>query len=70
MFEWDHRKAKSNVRKHGVSFDEAVAVFNDPLAAIFTDDVHSGNEIREIIVGYSITGRLLLVSFIQCEEGK
>ena len=40
-FEWDSRKAATNIRKHGVSFDEASTVFDDPLAAIFDDETHS-----------------------------
>lgn len=40
-FEWDKRKARSNLRKHGVSFDEASTVFDDPSALIFPDDDHS-----------------------------
>jgi len=51
------------VTKHGVSFDEASTVFADPLAVIFVDDEHSKDELREIIVGHSGLGRLLLVSF-------
>jgi len=64
-FEWNGRKAASNIRKHGVNFDEASTVFDDPLAAIFDDETHSSTEARELIVGYSITGRLLLVSFAE-----
>lgn len=64
-FEWDDDKAKANVKKHKVSFDEASSVFADPLAKIFDDDEHSIEEIREIIVGHSITKRLLLVSFTE-----
>ena len=61
-FEWDHGKARGNLRKHEVSFDEAASVFDDPTAAIFDDLGHSSEESRFIIVGYSILGRLLLVS--------
>lgn len=64
-FEWNGRKAASNIRKHGVNFDEASTVFDDPLAAIFDDETHSSVEARELIIGYSITGRLLLVSFAE-----
>ena len=67
-FEWDRRKAIANLRKHGVSFDEASTLFHDPLATIFDDDDHSGDEPREIAVGHSITGRLLLVSFVERTE--
>jgi len=64
-FEWDGDKAASNVRRHGVSFEEAQTVFYDPLACIFDDEEHSVDEIREIIIGHSITNRLLLVSFTE-----
>ena len=52
VFEWDNRKAQSNLRKHRVSFTEAASVFSDPLARIFADEAHSGNEVREIIIGH------------------
>jgi len=65
MFEWDETKAKSNLSKHGVSFEEAATVFADPLAAIFDDTDHSDEEIREIIIGYSDQSRLLIVSFTE-----
>lgn len=51
VFEWDLRKAKSNFRKHRVSFAEAASVFSDPLARIFPDEDHSSEESREIIIG-------------------
>jgi uncharacterized DUF497 family protein len=62
---WDPRKADSNLRKHGVAFDEAITVFNDPLAFIFDDLEHSDDEHREIIIGYSTLRRLLLVCFVE-----
>ncbi len=64
-FEWDRQKAASNVRKHGVSFEEAQTVFYDPLASIFDDKAHSALEQREIIIGHSAEGRLLLVCFTE-----
>lgn len=64
-FEWDRRKAAANVRKHGVSFDEASTVFDNPLAAVFDDVEHSALEMRELIIGYAVTGRLLIVSFTE-----
>ena len=67
-FEWDEHKAASNVTKHGVTFDEASTVFGDPLAAIFDDEEHSRDEIREIIIGHSILERLVLVSFTERGE--
>ena len=67
-FEWDPAKAASNVRKHGVSFDEAVTVFKDPLALIFDDEEHSDDENREIIIGMSTLRRMLLVCFAERVE--
>ena len=64
-FEWDDAKAASNELKHGVSFTEAATAFGDPLAAIFPDEEHSNGETREILVGYSERGRLLIVSFTE-----
>jgi uncharacterized protein len=62
QFEWDPKKAKSNVKKHGVSFEEAVTVFYDPLSATFDDPDHSGTEPRFVTIGYSTGNRLLFVS--------
>jgi len=64
-FTWDPTKAASNLRKHGVSFEEALTVFGDPLARIHDDPLHSERERREIIVGHSTRGRLLLVYFTE-----
>ncbi len=64
-FEWDPGKAASNLTKHRVSFDEAVTVFYDPLAATFDDPDHSVDERRLITVGYSAHGRLIIVSHIE-----
>jgi len=60
-FEWEPRKAARNRRKHGVSFEEALTVFYDSLAATFSDPNHSEGEPRQITVGYSAKGRLLVV---------
>ena len=68
QFERDARKAKANEAKHGVSFEEAITVFADPLARIFEDAEHSENERREIIVGHSDRQNLILVSFIEAGE--
>ena len=64
-FEWSEDKAASNLAKHGLSFEEALTVFDDPLAAIFDDEGHSTGERREIIIGHSSQGRLVLVSFTE-----
>jgi len=60
-FQWDAGKARSNLKKHGVSFEEAVTVFYDPLAATFDDPDHSHVECRLVTIGYSAQGRLLAV---------
>jgi uncharacterized protein len=67
-FRWDPNKAAVNLRKHGVSFEEAVTVFKDPLALIFDDEEHSEEEHREIIVGMSTLSRLLLVCFVERDK--
>lgn len=64
-FEWDGAKVTSNLKKHRVSFDEAVAVFYDPLGASFGDPDHSHEESRLVTVGYSVKGRLLVVCHVE-----
>ena len=64
-FEWDEDKALTNKKKHQVDFEEASSVFADPLARIFGDEAHSIEELREILIGHSELGRLLLVSFTE-----
>jgi uncharacterized DUF497 family protein len=64
-FEWDAQKATENLKSHGVAFDEALTVFADPLANIFDDPDHSSAERRELIIGHSMTERLLIVSFTE-----
>ncbi len=67
-FEWDSTKATSNESKHGVSFDDAKTVVANPLAVIFDDEESSGDEIREIIIGHSFKGHLLVISFTEREN--
>lgn len=67
VFDWDPRKARTNLLKHGVSFAEATSLFSDPLARIFEDEFHSVDEPREIILGHSRARRLLLVCFTELE---
>jgi uncharacterized DUF497 family protein len=62
-FEWDPRKATANLRKHGVSFDEAKSVFSDDVAQSWADNAHSDVEDRFIIIGTSVVGRLLVVCY-------
>jgi uncharacterized DUF497 family protein len=63
LFDWDEEKAKSNLVKHGISFDEATSVFDDPLFLTFADPEHSLREQRFLIMGESARGRLLVVSY-------
>ena len=67
-FEWDPEKAKKNLRKHGVSFEEAVTVFYDPLSATFDDPDHSVGEYRYLTIGLSSRDRLLVVAHAERGE--
>jgi uncharacterized DUF497 family protein len=58
-YEGDPEKAKANLRKHGVSFEEAATVFLDPLAVTYPDPDHSDEENTEITFGHSVGQRLL-----------
>jgi len=60
-FEWDPSKAKENLRKHGVSFDEGAAIFQDPLGITIYDPDHSIQENRYITIGSTLTGRVIMV---------
>lgn len=64
-FTWDPRKAASNVRKHGVSFEEAATVFADPLARIVEDAAHVE---RALIVGESVARRILVTVYVEIDE--
>ena len=64
-YAWDDDKAANNIVKHHVTFDDASSVFADPLAVIFDDEAHSGEETRELILGHSTSNLLLLVSFTE-----
>ena len=65
-FEWDSAKATANLKKHGVSFEEARSVFYDEFAVQFFDDTHSSDEERFLLLGMSTGARLLLVC--HCER--
>jgi hypothetical protein len=67
-FEWDPKKARSNFRKHKVSFEEAVTALSDPMAVTGADPDHSIDEFRYITFGISERGRLLGVA--HCEHGE
>lgn len=64
-FEWDPEKAADNLRKHGVSFDEAVTAFGDPLSILLPDPDHSVGEERYVVMGMSTQNRLLVVAFVE-----
>ena len=64
-FEWDSEKAAENIRKHGVSFDEAVTAFGDPLSILLPDPDHSVGEERYLVMGMSTQNRLLVVAFVE-----
>jgi uncharacterized DUF497 family protein len=68
QFEWDAAKAEANLRKHGVSFEAATTVFNDPNRVIEPDAEHSEDEDRFRIIGLSDRLRLLLVIFTERHE--
>jgi uncharacterized DUF497 family protein len=61
-FEWDAAKARANLRKHGISFEEASTVFYDELAVTGADPDHSVGEARFVTFGVSSEQRLLVVS--------
>ena len=61
LYEWDNVKAKLNLAKHGVSFEEALSVFNDEFALLIYDEEHSSDEERFLLLGKSLANNLLLV---------
>lgn len=62
-FQWDERKAKANLKKHGVSFDEAKTVFEDPRVRPESDRLHSIEEERFWAIGMSHRQRILVVHY-------
>jgi uncharacterized DUF497 family protein len=62
-FKWDEDKAKANLRKHGISFDEATTVFLDPFSATIADPDHSAGEQRYVDIGSSERDRVLVVVY-------
>ena len=67
IYEWNAAKARANLQKHGVSFEEAATVFLDPLALTFSDPDHSPGEEREITIGNTGAQWVVLVS--HCQRG-
>ena len=68
LFEWDDVKAERNVRVHGVNFQEAKTVFEDPFAITIPDEVHSEDEPRSIVLGRSLLDKVLLVVHTERRE--
>jgi uncharacterized protein len=62
QFEWDPDKAESNLKRHGVSFEEAATAFGDPLSLTVADPDHSDDEERAVFLGLTFRGRLVVVS--------
>jgi uncharacterized DUF497 family protein len=67
-FEWDPKKATSNIKKHGITFQEAATIFGDPLAITFNDPDHSINENRFITFGMSLQKRFIIVSHTERDD--
>ncbi len=68
-FEWDDRKADLNIGKHGVTFDEASESFDDPYAIVIDDPDHSEDEERFVLIGMSMSARVLMVCHCVRGEG-
>jgi uncharacterized DUF497 family protein len=66
--EWSVRKARANLRKHKLAFEEAATVFLDPLAITFPDPDHSLDEVREITIGCTMNDQIVFVC--HCERGQ
>jgi len=67
LFEWDKVKARTNLEKHGITFDEASTAFEDPLSLTIPDPLHSENENRFVLIGYAYRGSLIVV--VHTERG-
>jgi len=67
IFEWDYKKAKTNLEKHGISFEEASTAFRDPLSLTIDDPLHSRDEERLVLIGMSYNNHLLIV--VHTERG-
>lgn len=62
IFQWDAKKAASNLKKHGIDFREAATVFKDPLSITFPDPNHSELEQRFLTIGQSVRARILVIA--------
>ena len=68
IFEWDKKKAKANLQKHKISFDEAKTLFNDPLLLTIPDEYHADNEERYLSIGLSAYGNILVIVHTERRE--
>jgi uncharacterized DUF497 family protein len=68
VYDWDKKKAKINLTKHKVSFEEGETIFDDPFLVTFPDELHSEKEDRLISIGMSKYQRVLLVVHVEREE--
>ncbi len=67
-FEWDPQKAESNLKKHGISFEEASTAFKDPLSLTIADPLHSDDENRYVLIGVAFNKRTLVVVHTEMED--
>lgn len=70
IFEWDEKKALSNIKKHGVSFEEACTAFGDTLSIAVADIEHSEKENRFVLIGKSIKNNTLVVVHLEKSDAK
>ena len=70
IFDWDSQKARANIRKHKIRFEEAKTIFYDPNLVTYPDKFHSDYEERYISVGYSAQSRILLVVHTEYEQAE
>jgi uncharacterized protein len=68
--EWDLLKATANLKKHGISFEEAMGVFFDGLAITYADLLSSVDEARELTIGHSYRERLLVVVHTELKQNR
>ena len=68
VFGWHPEKARSNLRKHGVTFEEAASVFRDTLSVTIADPLHSAEENRFVTIGRSARNRTLIVVHLESED--
>ena len=68
QFEWDEKKARTNKRKHGISFEEAATAFGDTLSLTIDDPLHSEVESRQILIGLSQRHNVLIVVHIETHQ--